>query len=143
MLDQKIADLLEHDSLSSENGYVLIVDDDVDHAEGLAYGLAKQGYQPLIARTVSSAVLMTGMYRPRVIIMDVSLPDGSGLELCESINDDPETCGIPVIMLSGSGEADIVRRARHAGCDFYIHKPHDPKALLTLVNDSVSRNCAW
>ena len=143
MLDQTITDFMDQEDLSSADGYVLIVDDDVDHAEALAHGLSKQGYQPLIARTVSTAVLMTGMYRPRVIIMDVNLPDGSGLELCESINDDSETCEIPVIMLSGSSENDIVRRARHAGCEYYVHKPHDPKALLTLVNDSVTRNSRW
>lgn len=143
MLDQTVTDFINQENLTDQEGYVLIVDDDVDHAEGLAHGLAKQGFQPLIARTVSSAVLMTGMYRPRVIIMDVNLPDGSGLELCESINDDSDTCEIPIIMLSGSGEADIVRRARHAGCDYYIHKPHDPKAVLTLVNDSVRRNSTW
>ncbi|MCA9216753.1 MAG: response regulator [Planctomycetales bacterium] len=144
MLDQSIATLFEQEEdLASGDGYVLIVDDDQDHSEALAHGLAKQGFQPLIARTVSTAVLMTGMYRPRVIILDVNLPDGSGLELCESLNDAPETCDIPVIVLSGNGEADIVRRARHAGCDFYIHKPHDPKALLTLVNDSIQRNSVW
>lgn len=143
MLDQTITEFIEQEALSSTDGYVLIVDDDVDHAEALAHGLSKQGYQPLIARTISSAVLMTGMYRPRVIIMDVNLPDGNGLDLCESINDDSETCEIPIIVLSGIGEADIVRRARYAGCDYYIHKPHDPKALLTLVNDSVRRNSCW
>jgi DNA-binding response OmpR family regulator len=143
MLDQTITEFIEQETVPSSNGYVLIVDDDIDHAESLAHGLSKQGYQPLIARTISTAVLMTGMYHPRVIIMDVKLPDGNGLDLCESINDDSDTCQIPVIVLSGNGEADIVRRARHAGCDYYIHKPHDPKALLTLVNDSVQRNSSW
>jgi DNA-binding response OmpR family regulator len=143
MLDQTITEFIEQETMSTANGYVLIVDDDNDHAEALAHGLSKQGYQPLIARTVATAVLMTGMYRPRVIILDVNLPDGSGLDLCESISDDANTCDIPIIVLSGSSEADIVRRARHAGCEFYVHKPHDPKALLTLVNDSVRRNSCW
>ena len=145
MLDQGTVTLFEDAEVPiADNGsYVLIVDDDKDHAEAIAHGLSAQGYQPLIARTVSTAILMTGMYRPSLIILDVGLPDGSGLDLCESLNDDSETCEIPVIVLSGNGEADIVRRARHAGCDYYIHKPHDPKALLTLVVDSIRRSSDW
>ena len=71
--------------------------------------------------------------------MDVGLPDGDGLMFCQRLADAPETCEIPVIILSGMDRADMVRQARAAGCQYFLRKPYDPNALLLLARHAIDR----
>jgi CheY-like chemotaxis protein len=48
------------------------------------------------------------------------------------------TCDVPVIVLSGEERPDVVRRARQAGCRFFLRKPYDPNVLLALVMAALS-----
>ena len=61
----------------------------------------------------------------------------TALPLCQHLADDPTTCQIPVIILSGMEGPDIVRNARAAGCLFFLRKPYDPNALLLLTRDAL------
>jgi CheY-like chemotaxis protein len=83
--------------------------------------------------------------RPDLVILDLRLPDIDGLEVCERLADSPDTCGIPIIILSGMERPDIVRRSRAAGCTFFVRKPYDPNALLALIQHSLDKPsaCDW
>ena len=130
-------DLQNETESTLETRTVLIIDDDRDQAESLAFGLEQQGFETMLTSTVASGLMAAELHHPSLIIMDVKLPDGNGLELCEQISDSPTTCDIPVIMVTGVTDNDIVRRARTAGCYYFVHKPYDPNALLTLIGDSM------
>jgi len=121
---------------------ILIVEDDAEVAEALSIGLSRQGYEALIAENGRSAMALARSERPDLVVLDLGLPDADGLELCETIADDRALAGLPVIILSGRGQADIIRRARSAGCLYFVRKPYDPNALLILVNQAIaaSRN---
>ena len=69
---------------------------------------------------------------PHLVLLDVRLPDVDGFVVCEELADDPDTCAIPVIMLSGMERPDIIRRSRAVGSQFYVRKPYDPNALARL-----------
>ena len=75
---------------------------------------------------------------PQLIILDIRLPDGNGLELCRELGDDPRTFQTPVIILSGMESSNIVRRARTAGCRYFLRKPYDPNSLLLMVEDTLA-----
>lgn len=81
--------------------------------------------------------------RPDVVLLDLGLPDQDGLEVCSKLVDSPDTCGTPVIVLSGQDRPNIVRETRDAGCEFYVRKPYDPNALLTLIQASLDQAASW
>jgi DNA-binding response OmpR family regulator len=122
---------------------ILIIDDDHDQADTLAYALRRQGFEVLLAHTFQGGFLAAELHLPHLIIMDIRLPDGDGLSLCHHLADDPVTCQIPVIILSGMEGPDIVRHARAAGCLFFLRKPYDPNALLLLARDALGLTRSW
>lgn len=122
-----------------EKRRILIIDDDNDQAEALAHGLSRLGFQPLLASTVSTGLMIAQLHQPDVILLDIRLPDGNGLDLCEWLADSPETGDIPVILVSAMGGEEIIRQARSAGSMYFVRKPYDPNALLTLVDDALEK----
>ena len=69
--------------------------------------------------------------------------NGNGLDMCQVLSDDPQTSGIPVIILSGMERPDIIRATRSAGCKFFVRKPYDPNALLILIEQAISETEEW
>jgi CheY-like chemotaxis protein len=72
-----------------------------------------------------------------LILLDLRLPDLDGFTLCRELVDAPETCDIPVIILSGMERPDIIRRCRAAGSQYFVRKPYDPNALLVLIHEAL------
>jgi DNA-binding response OmpR family regulator len=122
---------------------ILIVDDDRDQADALAYALRKQGFEILLAHTTQAGRVAAELHLPNLIILDIRLPDGDGLTLCQQLADGPATCQIPVIILTGMERPYIVRDARAAGCLFFLRKPYDPNALLLLARDAMGLSRSW
>lgn len=116
---------------------ILIVDDDQSQTEVLDHRFTKQGYQTLIAHTGQMGLLLARAEHPDLILLDIRLPDIDGLSVCHELNDDPETCDIPIIVLSAMERADIIRRTRSAGCHYFLRKPYDPNALLMLTRAAI------
>ena len=117
---------------------ILLVDDDTMQAGVLQQRLTRQGYVTFLAHDGHAAMEIARRHHPHVVLLDVALPDINGLDVCEALNDGQETCDIPVIVLSGTGGAEMVRRARAAGSRFYVHKPYDPNVLLALIEDAMA-----
>lgn len=122
---------------------ILIVDDDIELAECLGYRLTEQGFDIRIATNGADAMAMAAACVPTVIILDVLLPDKDGLSICEDLVDSPDTCQIPVIILSGCDRREIVRRSRAAGCRYFLSKPCDPNTLLLLIHRAIEEAEDW
>jgi CheY-like chemotaxis protein len=105
--------------------------------------LQRQGFQALTAYSGAAAVAVARSVRPAAILLDLRLPDTDGLTLCQMLVDSPETCGIPIIVLSRMEHPEILRRCRAAGCHFYIRKPYDPNALLVLIRQAIDDTRRW
>ena len=116
---------------------ILLIEDDESQVLALTRRLENQGYRVLSAGEGQRGLTMARRGRPDLVILDLRLPDMDGLEVCEQLADSPHTCGIPVIVLSGADRPDIVRRSRAAGCRYFLHKPYDPNALLTLLQHAL------
>ena len=122
---------------------ILVVDDDVDQVEALAFRLRQQGYTVFNALNGADGFQRAQNERPDLVLLDLGLPDQEGLEVCAKLADDPDTCGTPVIVVSGQDRPNIVRETRAAGCEFYVRKPYDPNALLTLIQASLDQAASW
>lgn len=118
---------------------ILLIDDDHDQTDVLARALRRQGFDVSSAHSIRDGRAAIDLYDPQLVIMDIRLPDGDGLQLCERMADETEMCQIPVIVLSGMEGPQIVRRARAAGCHFFLRKPYDPNALLVLAESAIKR----
>jgi diguanylate cyclase (GGDEF)-like protein len=110
---------------------VLIVDDDERLRMLLRTTLEVIDIEIDEAADVASARLQVARNRPDVVVLDVSLPGPSGLELCAELKRDPRTRHIGIVVLTGSGEGH--EAARTAGADAYLRKPFSPLDLLAVV----------
>lgn len=126
--------------LFSGRAKILVVDDDADQRETLVLRLEKQGYEVFSAASADAARQAARTELPNLMLLDVRLPDGDGLELCRNLSDDPLMSQAPIIIVSGMEGPNIVRQARAAGSRFYLRKPYDPNALLLLVEQALREN---
>lgn len=123
--------------------HILIIDDDESQVAALAHNLIKLGYRVSIASNRTDGVSIAFSDRPDLILLDIRLPDGNGLDACNLFNDDPETADVPIIIVSADDQPNIVRKARAAGCHYFVHKPFDPNALLILAENAISESRDW
>ena len=121
----------------TDRSTVLIIEDDPLQIDLLQEGLTRQGFHVLSAQTGNAGMRMARSELPDVILLDLSLPDADGQQLCRRLADDPETSHIPIIVISGSTQQDIVRSVRLSGSRFFLHKPFDPNTLLLLINKAI------
>jgi two-component system, cell cycle response regulator len=118
---------------------VVVVEDDVDVAEGLRAALATEGYEVEVTGTADEALATLRRAPPSLVILDVSLPDGDGFGIARSLATHRRTAHVPVLFLSGVDDlATRVRRLHLEETDF-IQKPFSWKELLTRVDQSILR----
>jgi len=122
---------------------ILIVDDDEALADVLSRRLNQQGFDTVTAESGSAGLAEARSSHPALIVLDLRLPDIDGFAICEQLADLPETCDIPVIILSGLERPDILRRCRAAGCHYFLRKPYDPNALLILIQQAIREFGSW
>jgi len=109
---------------------ILIVEDEAAIAESLAYALRKEGYAPLHVTLGEQALDSARTDPPALVILDVGLPDISGLEVCRRLR---QFSDVPVIFLTArSDEIDRVV-GLEIGADDYVTKPFSPRELVARV----------
>ncbi len=115
---------------------LLLLEDDLSLIDGLSCLLKKQGFELDIARTVSEAhdIWRNGKYD--LLILDVSLPDGSGFEICQKVR---ESSKVPIIFLTASDEEMNIVMGLDIGGDDYITKPFKVGVLLSRINALLRR----
>lgn len=110
---------------------VLVVDDNVDAAETLAYLLEALGHSPTTATTGAAGLEKCLDTQPDVVLLDIGLPDVNGYEVARRIRSSPGQRP-RLIALTGWGQAEDKARAMRAGFDEHWTKPVDPKKLQGL-----------
>jgi two-component system catabolic regulation response regulator CreB len=109
---------------------ILIVEDEAAIADSIAYALHKDGYQPLHVTLGEQALAAARAAPPALVILDVGLPDISGLEVCRRLR---QFSDVPVIFLTArSDEIDRIV-GLEIGADDYVTKPFSPRELVARV----------
>ncbi len=117
---------------------VLVIDDEVAVREGIAVLLALEGYEVLGAEGGERGLQLANAERPHAILLDVGLPDLDGYEVCRRLHQNPATRGIPVVMVTGSGDLALNRRAYAAGAKACVPKPFRSEALIATLEAALA-----
>src|SRR3989454_7613121 len=112
---------------------VLVVEDEQDVAELIRYNLTKEGYDVLLVDNGADALTRARERRPEVILLDIMVPQLNGWEVCRRLKQDPETRGIPVIMVTGRVEEGDKVLGFEMGADDYVTKPFSPRELVARI----------
>lgn len=118
----------------SDKPLVLIVDDNRDAAEVLALLIEMEGFAAATARTVAQAREAVANTPPRLIFLDVNLPDGSGLDLLADVKADLKTADIEIVVLSGMLDARLEEEAHLLGARAFVTKPMAHGQLTALLS---------
>jgi DNA-binding response OmpR family regulator len=113
---------------------ILIADDDDDIRDVIAFKLQVAGFRTLSADNGRSALNLAVERRPRMIILDVTMPQLDGLSVCYELHSCPETSQIPVLMISGNSRPDDIDLGFANGADDYLPKPFSQREMLRRVN---------
>lgn len=116
---------------------IFFVEDDLSLISGLSFALKKQGYEVDNARTIDEAEKLWQNNKYDLTILDISLPDGSGYQLCEKIRLNSK---IPIIFLTAADEETDIIMGLDMGADDYITKPFKLAVFLSKVNAILRRS---
>ena len=116
---------------------ILLVEDDISLVDGLCYSLRKNGYEVEAVRSVQEANEFLQKREYGLLLLDVTLPDGTGFEVCEAVRGRGDQ--VPIIFLTASDDEMNVIRGLDSGGDDYIGKPFRLGELLSRIRALLRR----
>jgi putative two-component system response regulator len=125
-------------TLESPEPRIVLIDDDAAVRRLLVQYLAPAGYRIEEHGLAESALESIRSNPPDLVMLDLRLPDRSGLEVLEALRGDPATRLLPIVMLTGVGSTDEKLRAQSAGVTDFVTKPFSPTELLPRVRALVT-----
>lgn len=117
-------------------GTILLVEDNPEVLAGNAYMLGQAGYRVCSAGNLAEARACVAAGMPDLLVLDILLPDGSGLSFCREVRRRAE---VPILFLTALGDGDSTVRGLKAGGDDYLAKPYEYKVLLARVEALLRR----
>lgn len=117
--------------------HIFFVEDDLSLINGLSFAITKQGYEIDVARTSLEAEAIWANGKYDLVVLDVSLPDGSGYDLCKKIR---KTSKVPIIFLTAADEETDIIMGLDIGADDYITKPFKLAVFMSRINALLRRS---
>jgi len=118
---------------------VLVVDDEPDVVDLVRYHLHRAGFDVLIALTGPSGLAAAAESRPDAIVLDIMLPQMTGIEVCKALRTSTQTSTIPILILTAKAEPSERIAGLELGIDDYITKPFSPRELVLRVQNVLRR----
>lgn len=115
-------------------GKVLIVEDEIKIRTLLKLYLEKNNYVVKEAEDGKDVLALVERYKPDVIVLDILMPNKTGIEVCKKIREHPVHYRIPIVFLSSLNQKDSIIEGLEAGGDDYVTKPFDPNELIARIN---------
>jgi two-component system alkaline phosphatase synthesis response regulator PhoP len=123
----------------SEKNRILIVDDEPDIVEFLSFNFEKEGYDVKSASNGIEAIDVAFEFRPRLILMDLMMPEMDGIEACRVLRQNEENYDPFIVLLTARGEDYSQIAGFEAGADDYVIKPVSPRVLISKMRALMKR----
>jgi DNA-binding response OmpR family regulator len=118
---------------------VLVVDDEPDVVDLVRYHLHRAGFDVLIASNGPSGLRTATESMPDAIVLDIMMPQMTGIEVCKALRTSSQTSTIPILMLTAKAEPAERIAGLELGVDDYITKPFSPRELVLRVQNVLRR----
>jgi DNA-binding response OmpR family regulator len=118
---------------------VLVADDDARVLELLRAALVNQNWRVVTATDGEEAIRRALAERPDVAVLDVQMPRKTGLEVCDHLRHDPDDPHVPIVLVSGAGDAEARLEGLARGADDFLSKPFSTQELVARVQRLLSR----
>jgi DNA-binding response OmpR family regulator len=122
-----------------ETKKILVVEDEPDTAEMFAEMLRLRGYRVFKSYGSASAMRQLALEKPDAVVLDIMMPDISGLEVLHYMRRDPALENIPVIVVSAKGLLSDIKTGMEAGATLYLTKPVAYAELITGVENVIQQ----
>ena len=119
---------------------VLVVDDESDVTELLQYRLEQEGYRVATLNDPLGFVAKVREFEPDLMLLDIMMPELSGIQLCRIVRADTSMKDIPVIFLSARGEVEDRIKGLEAGAEDYVSKPFNTNELVLRISKMLKRS---
>jgi DNA-binding response OmpR family regulator len=116
-------------------GSILVIEDDASLAQLIVYMLSREGFEALCFSDGDEGLAAVRRYRPKIVILDLTLPGMTGDDVCRAIRRDPELRDTFVLVTTALDDHEARQRVREAGANCYMCKPFDPGRLVDLIED--------
>ena len=113
---------------------VLVVDDDFHITHAVSGLLKSNGRKCTTINEPSKVLEAIDKQNPRVVLLDIYMPESDGIEICRSIRSEAKYDGLAIIMMTGLGNDEDKKRGFEAGADDYVLKPFHPVELQNIIN---------
>lgn len=127
-----------NDVTATQTRSVLVVDDELDTAEMLVEMMRLSGYQVFKSYSGRQAIQMVTREKPDVVLLDVMMPDLSGLDVLRFMRGDPRLKKTPVIILSARCMPSDIQSGLDAGADLFLTKPVGCQDLRSAVEEVIN-----
>ena len=124
--------------INPEESIILLVDDLKQNLKLLTFILEAENYQTSFALSGKDALERLNVLKPDLILLDLMMPDMSGLEVCEKVKSDPRYQDIPIIFLTASQEENHLVDAYKLGACDYVTKPFKKPELLARISTQLT-----
>jgi DNA-binding response OmpR family regulator len=116
-----------------------VVDDDEDVRVIVSFRLRQAGFEVREVNDGPAAIAAASQHLPDLVILDVSMPGMSGLDVCRLLRADARTADVAIIMLTSRGRETDIGFGLDFGADDYVVKPFSPRELVSRVQRQLSR----
>jgi len=113
---------------------IFVIDDQSEILSLVNDYLSNSGFEVSLCKDSKEALHLIKSFRPDLILLDLLMPELGGFEICEILNKEPETRGIPIIIISGFGDLVDVKKAYELGVEGYFVKPFSLSDLSNQIN---------
>jgi two-component system sensor histidine kinase/response regulator len=123
-----------------ENALILVIDDSQTTLMLMEWALQENGYKTHVAIDIKEAENFLTTNKPRVILLDLSLPEVSGFDFLKTIKADITNKDIPIIVISAFDNHETIQEVKMLGALDFVPKPVNLKLLMQKIKDVISRS---
>lgn len=122
-----------------EKKKILVVDDEPDVTDLVAYHMKAKGFHVETVNDATASISKARNYQPDLIILDIMMPNLSGIQICRILRADSKLAKVPIIFLTAKAEQHDRIEGLESGADDYVGKPFSPKELVLRVESVLRR----